>query len=158
MFAKLAGAIASYDRSNSSWGRDKDSDAILTPDVLTPVQYYTAPVVSPYHRLLLAILEDAIRCFQRNFDARDGARRILFHETEEWLFDSRGTAFMSCPSVCESLGIDAARLRRYLHNWRLRKRARQEAPCLARRGPVTADPCGIAPTFIASEDAGSPAR
>jgi hypothetical protein len=152
MSKELAGAIASFDRGNRSFGRDRDSDTVLSPDVLTPAQYYSAPVASPYHRLLLAILEDAIRCFQRNFAVRDGSRRILFRETEEWLFDSRGTAFMSCPMVCESLGIDPAQLRRYLHRWRLRKRA-EDAPCLARRKPGPADPHRISDAALSCASA-----
>jgi len=140
MLKDLAGAIASFDRGNGSFGRDRDGDTVLSPDVLTPAQYYSVPVASPYHRLLLAILEDAIRCFQRYFAVRDGSRRLLFLETEKWLFDSRGTAFTSCPMVCESLGIDPIELRRYLHKWRLRKRTREDAPCLARRRRVPSYP------------------
>jgi hypothetical protein len=145
MLKDLAGAIASFDRCNPSWGRDQDGDALFSPDVLTSAQYYAAPVASPHHRLLLAILEDAIRCFQRNFAVRNGPRRILFRETEEWLFDSDGTAFLSCAMVCESLGINPVELRRSLHRWRIREGAGQVAPCLARRRPVTGDPHRISP-------------
>jgi hypothetical protein len=119
----LAEAFVSVDRCDPSWGRDKDDGAPFSPDFLTSAQYYRAAVVSPHHRLLLAILEDGIRCFQRSFAATNGPRRILFRETEEWLFDSEGTAFLSFPIVCESLGIDPVQLRRSLREWHLRKKA-----------------------------------
>ena len=135
----LAEAFVSVDRCDPSWGRDKDDGARFSPDFPTSAQYHRAPVASPHHRLLLAILEDGIRCFQRNFAATNGPRRILFRETEAWLFDSDGTAFLSCPIVCESLGIDPVQLRRCLREWRLRKKAGQDAPCLARRRPVPAE-------------------
>jgi len=110
------------------------------PGCLTPAQYYPSPAASPYQRLLLAILEDAIRCFQRNIAVRKGPRRALFRETEEWLFDSDGTAFLSYPMVCESLGINSVQLRRYLREWQLRMKAGHEPPRLARRRLVPADP------------------
>ena len=144
MLKDLTGAIVSFDRCNPSWGRDQDGDALFSPDVLTSAQYYPAPVASPHRRLLLAILDDAIRCFQRNFAAQKGPRRTLFRETEEWLFDSDGTAFLSCPMVCESLGINPGHLRRQLHKWQIREKARQNES-LARGEPVTADPHSISP-------------
>jgi hypothetical protein len=145
MLKDLAGAIVSFDSCNPSWGRDQDGDALFSADVLTSAQYYAAPTASPHHRLLLAILEDAIRCFQRNFAVRNGPRRILFRETEEWLFDAGGTAFLSCPMVCESLGINPVELRRSLHRWHPREKAGQDAQCLARREPVTAAPRSTSP-------------
>ena len=136
----VARVMASFDTGNRPWGAADELHADLaSPAALTPAQYYPAPAASPYQRLLLAILEDAIRCYQSNFAVRNGPRRILFRETEEWLFDSDGTAFLSCPMVCESLGINLARLRRFLREWLLRKEAGHEAPRLARRRPTSAD-------------------
>jgi hypothetical protein len=137
----LAGVITSLDKGNPPWGPDDGLRADLaSPDALTPAQYYPAPAASPYHHLLLAILEDAIRCFQRNFAVRKGPRRVLFQETEEWLFDSDGTAFLSCLMVCESLGINSVQLRRYLREWQLRMKAGHEPARLTRRRLVPVDP------------------
>jgi len=76
-----------------------------------------ARATTPYHRLLLAILEDAIRCFQNNLDAKTIRRRRLFLETEYWPFETKDAGFMSRPAVCESLGISSAALRRSLREW-----------------------------------------
>lgn len=136
----LARVIASFDNSNRPWRASDELCADLSsPDALTPAQYYPAPSASPYQRLLLAILEDAIRCYQRNFAVGIGPRRILFRETEEWLFDSDGTAFLSCPMICESLGINLPQLRRFLREWHRRMRTGHDAKRLARRSPASAD-------------------
>jgi hypothetical protein len=124
-----AEAFVSVDRYDPSWGCDADDGAPFSPDFLTSAQYYRAAVVSPHHRLLLAILEDGIRCFQRSFAATNGPRRILFRETEEWLFDSEGTAFLSFPIVCESLGIDPIQLRRSLREWHLKSSFTRRISC-----------------------------
>jgi hypothetical protein len=135
MRSDLAGVMASFDKGNPPWGPDDELRAHLSPpSCLTPAQYYPSPAASPYQRLLLAILEDAIRCFQRTVAVRKGPRRALFRETEEWLFNSNGIAFLSCPMVCESLGINSVHLRRYLREWQLRVNAGHEPP------PVNAAP------------------
>jgi hypothetical protein len=112
---------------------------LLTPEVLTPDQYHPSPPPTPYHLLLLAVLEDAIRCFQRNFRARSGSRRVQFREAKEWLFDTRSGGFMSFPVVCESLGIEATLLRRHLREWQTRTRRGLEVPRLPRRRPISTD-------------------
>jgi hypothetical protein len=93
---------------------------VLLPDLLTPSQFYAGPPSTPYHRLLLAVLEDAIRCFQRNLHARGGRGRVAFLEAKEWLFNTKDYGFMSCPVVCESLGIEGVVLRRLLREWQSR--------------------------------------
>jgi hypothetical protein len=159
----LAGVITSLDNGNPPWGPDNEPGADLSSlGALTSAQYYPAPAASPYHHLLLAILEDAIHCFQRNFAVKDGPRRALFRETEEWLFDSDGTAFLSCPMVCETLGINSAQLRRYLREWHLRMKAGLQAPRFVRCRSVPADPHLTSPdvylTPRASDDSSSTSR
>jgi hypothetical protein len=106
-----------FDNRALSLSHDEKRSSVLLLGILLPAQYYSTRKTSPYHRLLLAVLEDAIRCFQRNYDARTGQRRLLFREAKEWLFDSDATVFMSCPMVCESLGIESVLLRRRLRGW-----------------------------------------
>ena len=42
----------------------------------------------PEKRLMLAILEDAINCFQDNLLAQDVRNSRLFHEAEEWIVEA----------------------------------------------------------------------
>jgi hypothetical protein len=155
--------MASFEKGNPPWGADDELRADLSPPgPLLPVQYYSAPAASPYQRLLIAILEDAICCFQRNFAVRKGPRRILFQETQEWLFDSVGSAFLSCPMVCESLGINSVRLRRYLRQWQLRMKAGHARPRLTRRRLVPDNPRITSPdvyrTQVTSAESSSMSR
>ncbi len=39
--------------------------------------------------LMLAVLEDAITCFQVHFAARDKIKTRLFRKAEEWIFNKR---------------------------------------------------------------------
>jgi hypothetical protein len=118
---------------------EESGSQLLSPDVITPAQYYSSPSPTPYHRLLLAVLEDAIRCFQRNLSARRGPRRLLFREVKEWLFDPNCTGFMSFAVVCENLGIEADLLRRQLRQWQIRNARGLQVPRLGRRTPLPAD-------------------
>jgi hypothetical protein len=61
-------------------------------------------------KLLLAVLEDAIRCYLRNVDAKDGERRRDFVEVRHWFETSgrgarRGDIF-SFDNLCAALGIE----------------------------------------------------
>ena len=48
--------------------------SIFVPDVITPEQYYDTrrddSANAPVRRLMMAVLEDALRCFQNNADAK----------------------------------------------------------------------------------------
>lgn len=61
-------------------------------------------------RLLAAVLEDAIACFQHHRFATRPSTRRLFEDAEAWLFGPDGEPF-SFESVCEVLAIDADWLR-----------------------------------------------
>ncbi len=83
-------------------------------------------------RLLLAIVEDAIRCFQTNLFARERRGRALFREAERWIASEDGTFYFSFENICELLAFDARSVRRSLQCWRERQLRRAEG----RRGPV----------------------
>jgi hypothetical protein len=55
-----------------------------------PAQFYSerngAASDDPLHRLMRAILADAIRCFQMGLDARQPGKRRLYAETRSWFF------------------------------------------------------------------------
>jgi hypothetical protein len=105
---------------DSSWPQGWPGETgprMLPPDRIISAQYYRSPCSTPYQRLLLAVLEDAIRSFQRNLHVTSGPRRVVFGEVQQWLFDRTDTGFMSCSSVCLSLGIEPSLLRRCLRQW-----------------------------------------
>ncbi len=45
--------------------------------------------VEPLKRLMLAVLADAVRCYQTGFDTRATSRRRAFLEAKQWLFGAR---------------------------------------------------------------------
>jgi len=130
-------ARASYNSDGSSWTFDEER--VFSADILTPPQYYPAASLTPCQRLLTAILEDAVHCFQENCGARSRKRQVIFHEAQRWLFDGRATGFTSCVTICETLGIDPIRLRGYLRKSMVNKKDGLTAPPMRRRSLISAD-------------------
>jgi len=64
--------------------------SLFQPDTLIPDQYFETfrrKRLEPEKKLMLAVLEDAVRCFQDNVMARSGKRKKLFDEAEEWILE-----------------------------------------------------------------------
>ena len=78
--------------------------------------------LEPERILLLAILEDGIRCYQENLLASGGKRRALFDEAKEWLFSDDVNWFCSFVSVCTLLNLEPNYIRRGLRQWESRTR------------------------------------
>lgn len=76
--------------------------------------------------LMLAILEDATRCYVKYMEAKDKKGRQQFREAEEWIFEEHSDWLFSFENVCEILRIDPGYLRRGLLQWK--KRTKQEVP------------------------------
>jgi hypothetical protein len=77
----------------------------------------------PEERLLFAILEDAISCYQIYLLTQKQEERALFIEAERWIFDD-GVEFISFNNISEILRIDPAYLRRGLLAWKEWQRKR----------------------------------
>lgn len=98
---------------------------LLQPDTLLPSQYFAAlrhkGAHEPERRLVVAVLQDAVDCFQKHVAARDRKARQLFLDAEEWIgSDDRSWPF-SFENVCDLLQINAEYLRRGLMAWRDRQ-------------------------------------
>jgi hypothetical protein len=96
--------------------------SLFQPDTLLPDQYLDTfrrkLHLEPEKKLMLAILEDAIACYQKYLFARDSKGKALFGEAEEWVEEVGGTSVFSFDSVCETLGLNPDYLRRGLTNWK----------------------------------------
>lgn len=94
------------------------------PSILLPVQFFAdlrqkAPAEGE-RRLMLAILEDAIECFQKHLWATDRRHRQLHDEAEVWfLADEPGWLF-SFVNICEAFEINPVFFRRGLLAWKTR--------------------------------------
>ena len=95
--------------------------------LLLPVQY--ADMVgadaqrAPEHRLLLAVLEDAVRCWQVHGSAKSSRGRRLFRDVEEWFAsDDDGSPF-TFVAICQLFGLEPTCLRAGLRHWSEQQRA-----------------------------------
>jgi hypothetical protein len=85
--------------------------------------------LEPERTLLLAVLEDGVRCYQENLFAVNGKRRTLFDEAREWLFSDDADWFCSFVSICTLLNLEPNYIRRGLRQWEARTRkATQKKP------------------------------
>jgi AraC-like DNA-binding protein len=69
---------------------------------------------SPERRLMIAVLEDAIACFEKYYlpPPRHGNR--LFREAEEWIMNDHYHAPFSFEHICSVLGLEPTAVRRQL--------------------------------------------
>jgi hypothetical protein len=92
-----------------------DSDNhIFEPDVVLSSELF-APrtgVPSAERALMIAVLEDAARCFLRPYDPANRKQHALYEEARDWFLSSEHSRLFDFETVCAVLGIDAAWLRR----------------------------------------------
>lgn len=97
-------------------------DSPLENEALMPVQYADllrgGEERPPEHRLLFAVLEDAVRSWQvhsRCVSARD---RRLFREDAEWFASDDDSSPFSFVAICHLFRLDPEYLRTGLARWR----------------------------------------
>lgn len=98
--------------------------SIFEPDAVLPAQYFETicrkTPLQPEKRLMFAVLEDAVACFQKYLfvQTRKGKRRFL--EVEEWFLDDNGEDLFSFKNICDVLGFDTDYIRKGLIDWKER--------------------------------------
>ncbi len=73
--------------------------------------------------LMLAVLEDGIRCFQEHLTNPRSNPRLLSKQAEEWIRAVDYEWPFSFNNVCETLGIDPDALREKLVTWKAKRLA-----------------------------------
>jgi len=108
--------------SQSPTGSDEKAFAVFQPDILIPTQYLATFQrrfhLEPERLLMLAVLQDAIFCFQEHLMATCRRKRCLYNDAEEWLFNGDRFYVFSFENICEALGFEAAYLRQGLMRWK----------------------------------------
>ncbi len=98
---------------------------VFQPDLLLPSQFFTAlrgrSQGDGQRRLMIAVLEDAIECFQKYVDAKDSRGRQLGTEAEEWFLTDDPKWLFSFVNVCETLDLNPAFLREGLLAWKTKQ-------------------------------------
>jgi hypothetical protein len=113
-------------KQSGSKGLDSLMDlSIFAPDLMTSGQYFGSMggrgVHTPEKRMILTILEDAIRCALGTSVSADdhglgrvpGRKRKLYAEALDWI--AGAPALVGFDFACEVLGIDPEWLRRGIH-------------------------------------------
>lgn len=133
---------------------------VFDPDIILPAQHFAAiqrkKFPSGEHRLLVALIQDAIECFQKHMHARDAKRRQLFLDAQGWIGSEDDRGVFSFNNVCMLLGMNPDYVRQGLSEWceRSKEQVRTE-----RRRPGAARPAARivpaqapeSPTLVAGE-------
>ncbi len=98
---------------------------LFEPDALLPAQFYAAfrggSSVRGEKRLMLAVLQDALECYQKYAFAKDGPGRQLFADANGWIASDDRHWYFSFENICDVLEIDPGYLRRGVQQWRLQQ-------------------------------------
>ena len=131
MLAKRPASQSLARRRNSSahWVRGVETSdvpgseivfAIFQPDILIPDQFratYERTVQLESEKILmLAVLRDAVACFQKNLWATEGRKHQLFLDANQWIMDENAGHFFSFDNICDFLGLDPGYIRHGLLN------------------------------------------
>ena len=94
---------------------------LFEPDVLLPAQFFAAfrreGGLERERLLMLAVLEDAVDCYQKYAHSRDPRGRQMFDEAREWVTSCDRSWLFSFENICDTLEISAEYVRRGLREW-----------------------------------------
>ena len=107
---------------------DERTASLFQQDTLIPAQYLETFRRKAHHepekRLMLAVLEDAVACFQKYVLARDNKGKGMFCEAEGWILRKESDELFSFENICHVLGFNPQYIRRGLMRWKGGKLAR----------------------------------
>ena len=116
-------ASSAYIREQTGLTTDERIGSLFQPPSLLSAEYFEAQrrktILEPEKRLMLAILEDAVDCFQNNVFAQSVKGRRLFQEAEKWVVEVDGDWVFSFENVCETLELNPAYVRQGLLRCRI---------------------------------------
>ena len=103
---------------------------LFAPEVVLPKQVLAGARRDSYasgeKALMLAVLEDGIRCFQEHLRNPRSNPRLLSQQAEAWIRAVDYDWPFSFNNVCETLGIDPSALRAALLAWKAKRLAERD--------------------------------
>ena len=101
--------------------------SIFEPSTLLPSQFFATlrqkAEADGERRLMFAILEDAIECFQKHLLAEENKRRQLHIDAELWFLEDDPNWLFSFVNICDVFEIHPVFLRRGLLAWKTKQLA-----------------------------------
>ena len=105
--------------------------ALFQPDSLLPTQFFTTLRQKSYttgeRRLMVAILEDAVECFQKYLWATSNRSRQLRADAEAWFLSDDTSWPFSFLNICEALDIHPLLFRQGLLRWKGQQLTQRQA-------------------------------
>ena len=127
-------------------GRFLNGHAAVSKPVFTAFRW--GPKIERERGLMLAVLVDAINCYQKYAFSSNLPGRETFVDALEWLTSTDGSYLFSFESICEILEIDAEYVRRGLGEWYERvqggREGRQTRASVGDRAPRRVRVCRVA--------------
>lgn len=96
-----------------NWQSVEVSD-LFAPSIVTPAQFFgdrRDEDLLPIKRLMLAVLEDAIRCLQFPATAGGGVGRRLRAEAAQWMASDTRASVFSFAVICDTLEVEPQHMR-----------------------------------------------
>ena len=94
----------------------------FAPDTLLASQFFGAlkhrTRLDGERRLMIAVLADAVHCFQQHSRSTDPKRRQLFLDAEQWITTTDRARLFSFENLCEALDLDPDHVREGLLAWK----------------------------------------
>jgi hypothetical protein len=88
---------------------------LFQPHVILPAQHFSPPKkLAPEHRLMMAVLDDAVRGVEKYRFPTDARGRRLFREAKQWLLAAEPHWPYSFERICAVLDLDANAVRHRL--------------------------------------------
>jgi hypothetical protein len=108
-------------RTRASAMQDR-SGGLFEPDVLLPNQFFSffrkEAGFDRERRLMLAVLEDAIDCYQKYAHTNDLRGRQLFAESYDWIMSPDKRWLFSFENICQIVDMNPDYIRQGLKRWR----------------------------------------
>jgi hypothetical protein len=122
---ETAAALAQMPDARDPGPRPRDPEILaelFAPEIVLPDQlqqgFRRDSYLSGEKALMLAVLEDGIRCFQEHLTNPRSNPRLLSKQAEDWIRAVDYEWPFSFNNVCETLGIDPEALRAKLLGWK----------------------------------------
>src|SRR5579859_3378889 len=98
-------------------GLEEPVSSVFAPAIILPTQYWAlkrGTALDGERKLMFAVLEDGIRCYLKNMNAKSRRQRILFFEVLDWMKAKDKYRPFSFELLCEEFGMEGSRVRNAL--------------------------------------------